>query len=124
MKITIRQGVFETNSSSSHSLSITTLDKYNKWMNGEFYLNAQGNGEANFITIDEMQDLLIKYDITKEKYPDDEEYNNYLEDFCYENNIYTYDSYYDADTMGIPVNLTYTTPAGERIIVFGEVSEF
>lgn len=33
--IKIRRGTFETNSSSVHSLSITTVETYDKWINGE-----------------------------------------------------------------------------------------
>lgn len=39
--IQIRAGVFETNSSSTHSLCIMTQDDFNKWVsshNGEYYL--------------------------------------------------------------------------------------
>ena len=35
MKIKIRRGVFETNSSSVHSLVMCTDDDYNKWKRGE-----------------------------------------------------------------------------------------
>lgn len=50
--ITIRSGVFETNSSSTHSLNICTEDEFNKWINGEllyddwneeFVENSEGN---------------------------------------------------------------------------------
>lgn len=36
MKI-IRQGAFETNSSSTHSLTICSSEEYTKWENGELY---------------------------------------------------------------------------------------
>jgi hypothetical protein len=36
MKI-IRQGVFETNSSSTHSLTICSCEEYSKWEDGELY---------------------------------------------------------------------------------------
>lgn len=35
MKIKIRRGVFETNSSSVHTLVMCTDDDYNKWKDGE-----------------------------------------------------------------------------------------
>ena len=38
MKV-IRQGVFETNSSSTHSLTICSGEEYSKWENGELYWN-------------------------------------------------------------------------------------
>ncbi len=40
MKIVqIRQGVFETNSSSTHSMTITTKEEWLKFKNGELYFN-------------------------------------------------------------------------------------
>lgn len=36
MKIQIRRGVFETNSSSVHTLCLCTSDEYDKWKNGEY----------------------------------------------------------------------------------------
>lgn len=35
----IRRGVFETNSSNTHSLTITDKDTYEKFRNGELYLD-------------------------------------------------------------------------------------
>ena len=37
--IQIRQGVFETNSSSTHSITIAPESDFNKWKNGDVYLN-------------------------------------------------------------------------------------
>ena len=41
MKMTVRQGVFETNSSSVHSLTMATKDDYEKFENGELLPNAE-----------------------------------------------------------------------------------
>ena len=38
--IQIRQNIFETNSSSTHSLTICRKDEFDKWKNGEVYLIA------------------------------------------------------------------------------------
>ena len=38
MKIQVRQGVFETNSSSVHSLSITTTTIWNKFKSGDLLM--------------------------------------------------------------------------------------
>lgn len=37
MKETIRRGLFETNSSSVHSIVMCNSDEYNKWRNGDVY---------------------------------------------------------------------------------------
>jgi hypothetical protein len=43
MKIQIRPGCFETNSSSTHSLVIMTDDEYKKYVNGDTILDRYGN---------------------------------------------------------------------------------
>ncbi len=41
----VRYGIFETNSSSTHSLVICTAEEYNKFKNGELVLDRWGSGE-------------------------------------------------------------------------------
>ena len=40
MKRQIRRGVFETNSSSTHSLTMCSRDTYSKWERGEVYRHS------------------------------------------------------------------------------------
>lgn len=40
MKVQIRQGVFETNSSSLHSLTIIPISKWDKWGKGELLMDG------------------------------------------------------------------------------------
>lgn len=40
MKIQVRRGVFETNSSSVHSLCICSEDDYDRFKNGELFYNS------------------------------------------------------------------------------------
>lgn len=47
MKFQIRQGVFETNSSSMHSLIIATEKQYKDWVFGDLYYSKY---DENFIT--------------------------------------------------------------------------
>ena len=49
MKI-VRQGVFETNSSSTHSLSICSTEDFKKWMNNELFYCCD---EDKFYTLEE-----------------------------------------------------------------------
>ena len=39
----IRNSIFETNSSSVHSLTFCTVEEYNKFLNGELYLDTYNN---------------------------------------------------------------------------------
>ena len=57
MKETIRRGVFETNSSSTHSLTMCKEDVYTKWKNGELYFSRW---DKDFITKEEYEKILKK----------------------------------------------------------------
>lgn len=43
MKKIFRQGVFETNSSSTHALCLCTAKEYQEWLNGNLYLDMNTN---------------------------------------------------------------------------------
>lgn len=87
----IRKGVFETNSSSTHSLTICTEDEYEAWKKGEFLL-------------DEWNGKLVKTNTVEEN--DREDCKTFEQ---WENNNYM-ESYFER----------YTSPSGDKIIVFGE----
>lgn len=57
----IRFNVFETNSSSTHTITVCMKNKYDAWKNGELYLF-----EDEFITKEE-RDRIIKSEIVEEK---------------------------------------------------------
>lgn len=64
--IQIRQGVFETNSSSVHTMTICSKEDYNKWVSGEvLMLNPdyyKGNkGMKQFLTEDEVKKIDLNY---------------------------------------------------------------
>lgn len=63
----IRMGVFETNSSSTHSMVICTKEEYEKWKNGEYVYVSETYGLAeedkpttDFITAEQAEILLKK----------------------------------------------------------------
>lgn len=119
MKRQIRRGVFETNSSSTHSLTMMMKSDYKRWQTEELYLyDGSGWGwefskpvENNLYTRDEAVEFVKKnkYYKDKEEIDDeilkdigfiswDDEGNEYLESFYQE----------------------FTTPSGETIVAFGE----
>ena len=59
-KIQIRPGVFETNSSSTHSLVICTKEQYEKWKNGDLLWNGW---DDKFITKEEVEEKELEDDI-------------------------------------------------------------
>lgn len=84
MKVTVRQGTFETNSSATHSLSVYNTERFNAFKNGELYIDAYNDA---FVSEDELQE---RYDATvteKENYP--------IEDWMLDECIYSYDTYTD-----------------------------
>lgn len=51
MKLTVRRGVFETNSSSTHSLSVCNKSDWDKWKKGELFAKLNWNWELiEFVT--------------------------------------------------------------------------
>ena len=119
MKRQIRSSVFETNSSSTHSLTMMMKSDYKRWQTEELYLyDGSGWGwEFSKPVVNQLytRDEAIEF-VKKNKYykdvdeidddalrgydfiPWDDEGNEYLESFYKE----------------------FTTPSGETIVAFGE----
>ena len=96
MKRQIRCGVFETNSSSVHSLTMCMESDFNKWVAGELVWSRWG---------DEL--VPITDEIKKSMEEDEREYLTY-EQF----NDYDYIDYETFED-------SYTTPNGETVKSFG-----
>lgn len=94
MKV-IRMGVFETNSSSTHSITMCSKEDYNKWEKGELLFDMC---KEKFVPLDKQEEYKTENKwcelITSEEYWDDE----YLETF----------------------EETFTTKSGEKIVAFGK----
>nr|DAQ07440.1 MAG TPA: hypothetical protein [Caudoviricetes sp.] len=123
--IQIRQSVFETNSSSTHSITIAPESDFNKWKNGEVYLNEgwwssseDPNKDKTFLTKDEAINLLGSYEYYKRNEDlndmNDEELNEVFRDW----DIYTFENYWDDYLEDYETH--YTTEHGDDIIVFGQ----
>ena len=84
MKVTVRQGTFETNSSSTHTLAIYKTGTWKKFEDGELYFDAY---QGVFYTEEEIQE---RYSLTvrdQESYP--------FDDWMLDEGIYTFDRYSD-----------------------------
>ena len=115
----IRHGVFETNSSSTHSLTMMMKSDYKRWENENLYLfNGYTYGwdfnkpiNNNLYTRDEA----VEFVKNSKYYDDNDEINDeYLKEFDFisfddEGSEYL-ESFYEE----------YTTPSGETIVAFGE----
>lgn len=117
----IRHGVFETNSSSTHSITMCSKDDYDRWVDGEVYLNDGWWSKDNeseyknnkFITRDEVKDIL-----NHDKYFDGNFARLSDEDLALEYEIYSFDTY-DINDCLEHFEDSYTTDLGETVVAFG-----
>lgn len=93
MKIKIRRNVFETNSSSVHSLTFCTDSEFEQWKRGEF-------------VYDYWADKLIPIS--------DMDHN------CDEDRYYAYNQFFNNDNSYLESFWNdYTTPSGDKVVAFG-----
>ena len=113
----IRQGVFETNSSSTHSLILCSKDEYKKLKQEELFIDAWDN---SLITLEEAKN---RYMADAKKYNIDcpDIYNVSKEEAIDLLNDYdvarTFDNY--SSNYFERFEKEYTTPNGESIVAFG-----
>ena len=107
---TIRHGVFETNSSSTHSLTIMTQEEYDKW-DKEHYL-----ADDKIITRDEAIAEIMKSSWNKDLDLNDEEaVEEALKDSEYYNSLGYEDYVGDMEEF----SQNFTTPSGDKMVAFG-----
>lgn len=140
--IQIRSNVFETNSSSTHSITFCSEDEYQKWVDGEVLLLDDYRSDSHFITIDEAKDIVRERELESDCYrwgnPLDEYYgdnaiengipythiddvpDNLLIPYLAYHEIYTCDSYFDKYERWFETyEEHYTTEHGDEIVAFG-----
>lgn len=129
MKVQIRQGVFETNSSSTHSMTMCLESDYQAWLEGKmkyceyFGWGKEKNNEKHFLPNEEAdawnrENLCLKDGQTFEEAWEeliDEGYDTshfYLTREEYDkvtDNTYSYEGFSD----------DFETPSGEKVRAFG-----
>lgn len=128
MKIQIRSNVFETNSSSVHSMVMCSGSEYDKWAAGETYLDMCNDV---FVPVDEINKKMLedydkhltnnKIDINEEGFNKEEDFEEYKREWLRESDCYSFegfmeDNYYDYEIFMDE----YTTPISkERVVAFG-----
>lgn len=115
----IRYGIFETNSSSTHSLTMMMKSDYDRWSDENLYLYTGGgySWDSNkpirntLYTRDEAVEFVKNSRYHKEEYEIDEEYLREMDFISSDNWGSEYlESFYKE----------FTTPSGETVIAFGE----
>lgn len=124
MKRQIRRGVFETNSSSVHSITMCSKDEYCKWERGEVY--KQRYSSSRFKTRDEVvEELKTKtHWKSKDLYYKDVDWNDkeYVDELIKDNEYVTEDQYWE--NIGHETfSDEYTTSNGETVVAFGYYGE-
>lgn len=86
--INIRYGLFETNSSSVHSMTLLTQDEYEKWESGNYYIDLY---EGKILTKGDVETIVSEYiNHWGLEYPIDKEE---FDEILYYKDIYSPESY-------------------------------
>ena len=130
--IQIRKNVFETNSSSTHSLTMCSEQEFNDWKNGKLLFDKWNDMfvEPQLLTEQDKIDAHEEYDFKKSTFWKDwsaltdkekeEWYSKYAtEHNIKQRNLQTYDEW-DCDWDLEHFINTYTTKGGEKIVAFGK----
>lgn len=143
-KVQIRQGLFETNSSSTHTITVVDAEDFENWKKGKVWYNTN---EEKFLPIDEAIEENIKtieadYLESDEKLPESfkEKYrelksfeeafreteDDFDFDFDYEDLKWEWESFYisretwlDSSSEYEEFDETYITKHGDKVVAFG-----
>ena len=118
MKMQIRRGVFETNSSSIHSLTMCSAEEFEKWRDGEilFWRDQDKFGTREEI-IAELK-TMTWYDGDL-RYPNvDWNDEDAVDDVFSDEDINTYDKFFYENWFET-FRHNHTTPSGDEVVAFG-----
>ena len=120
---TIRQGCFETNSSSTHSITMCMVSDYEKWKNGEMYWHRWNDELVSKEEVEkEMAKLREEFIADNPDFDENnEEWKEKLEQYINEDKMYyTYEEFNDYDYIEYETFVdTFETPQGEKVVSFG-----
>ena len=128
----MRRGVFETNSSSTHSLTICTEEEFEKWQNGELLFDRWNDCfiEERPLSDQEKTDAMKNYNNIKSTYWKNWEqlskeeveswYRRYASQHLNKSDDgQTYDEYMDSCDLEAYFK-HYTSPSGDKLVIFGK----
>lgn len=120
---TVRLGTFETNSSSTHSLTMCMASDYEKWKNGEMYWHRWNDELVSKEEVEkEMARLREEFIADNPDFDEnDGEWQEELENYINEDKAYyTYEEFNDYDYIEYETfEDTFETPQGEKVVSFG-----
>lgn len=110
--IQIRKKVFETNSSSTHSLTMCSKDDYDRWQKGELYLDADN---CELLSKDEALNAVAEdTGLSAEEINDCDD----KETLFLESRVCSFSAFKDDDTYE-HFKKEFTTKNGETVVAFG-----
>lgn len=115
----IRRGTFETNSSSTHSITMCSESEFDKFKNGEMVLVYDERLIPKEEVEDEINELRQEFiDDNPDFDENDEDWKDRLDYYiCCNSNYYTYNGFCNLEYEHFEDR--YTTPNGETIVAFG-----
>ena len=128
MKRQIRQAVWETNSSSTHTCCICSKDEFEKWKRGQLLYDKY---KEELVSKDMLKDkkyrpkLKAKYDSIKDSFwkefedLTEEELKRFCDKYFDEDDFINYDTWAKSDDLDLYIQ-EYTTEQGEEIVAFGK----
>lgn len=132
MKRQIRRGVFETNSSSTHSLTMCSEEEFKQWKKGEVLFDEDDGTfvKANDLSNKDKEYAAQDYEDNKDEYSKDwtelseTAKEKYYTKYAKENDLIdedakTYDEWNDDYGLETFVD-KYTTKSGDRVVAFGK----
>ena len=132
MRRQIRCGVYETNSSSCHSLTMCSEEEFNRWKDGEILFDTWEEVfvPANALTKSQKEEAAEDYELNKDEYSkdwkdlSDNTKEKYYVSYAKRRNLVKdyYDNYHEYMNEGYLESYEqhYTTPNGEKIVAFGQ----
>lgn len=132
MKRQIRRGVYETNSSSTHSLTMCSEEEFEQWKNGELLFDEWGSEsfvKANSLSDDDKKYATQDYENHKDEFSKDwsdlseSAKEKYYTKYAKENNIVdedakTYEEWRHSNFETFVDR--YTSKSGDKIVAFGK----
>lgn len=132
MKRQIRRGVYETNSSSTHSLTMCSEEEFEQWKNGELLFDEWGSEsfvKANSLSDDDKKYAVQDYENHKDEFSKDwsdlseSAKEKYYTKYAKENNIVdedakTYEEWRHSNLETFVDR--YTSKSGDKIVAFGK----
>lgn len=110
---TIRIGVFETNSSSVHSLTMCSQEDYDKFLAGELY-----RYKDELVSEEKIKE---KFEEQKDKRWGTQDYEKFKEEAIEERTFATSDNFCHEEYEKF--SYSYTTKSGDKVVAFGYSGE-